>query len=37
LIVLERGRIVQQGPGEEIVKAPVNEFVRKFFQTQMKS
>ena len=36
LIVLERGRIAQHGPGEEIVNAPANEFVRKFFQTQLK-
>ena len=37
LIVLERGRIAQHGPGEEIVNAPANEFVRNFFQTQLKS
>jgi osmoprotectant transport system ATP-binding protein len=37
LIVLEHGRIVQHGPGEEIVKAPANEFVRTFFQTQLKA
>ncbi len=36
LIVLERGRIAQHGPGEEIVNAPANEFVRKFFQTHLK-
>jgi osmoprotectant transport system ATP-binding protein len=37
LIVLERGRIAQHGPGEEIVSAPANEFVRNFFQTQLKA
>src|SRR5262245_496734 len=36
LIVLERGRIVQHGPGPEVVSAPANEFVRNFFQTQLK-
>jgi osmoprotectant transport system ATP-binding protein len=35
LIVLDRGRIVQHGPGEEIVNAPANEYVRNFFQTQL--
>ena len=37
LIVLERGRIAQHGPGEEIVNAPADEFVRNFFQTQLKA
>jgi osmoprotectant transport system ATP-binding protein len=37
LIVLERGRIVQQGPGPEVVNAPADEFVRNFFQTQLKA
>jgi osmoprotectant transport system ATP-binding protein len=37
LIVLERGRIAQHGPGEEIVNAPVDQFVRNFFQTQLKA
>lgn len=36
LIVLEHGRIAQHGPGEEIVGAPANEFVRNFFQAQLK-
>jgi osmoprotectant transport system ATP-binding protein len=36
LIVLERGRIAQHGPGHEIVNAPADEFVRNFFQTQLK-
>jgi osmoprotectant transport system ATP-binding protein len=35
LIVLERGRIAQHAPGDEIVNAPANEFVRNFFQTQL--
>ena len=35
LLVLERGSIAQHGPGQEIVKAPANEFVRTFFQTQL--
>jgi osmoprotectant transport system ATP-binding protein len=37
LIVLHRGRIAQHGPGEEIVNAPADEFVRNFFQTQLKA
>jgi osmoprotectant transport system ATP-binding protein len=37
LIVLDRGRIAQHGPGEEIVSAPTDEFVRNFFQTQLRS
>lgn len=37
LMVLERGRIAQHGPCEEILSAPANEFVRKFFQTQLKA
>ena len=35
LIVLERGRIAQHGPGEEIVNAPANDFVRTFFQSHL--
>jgi osmoprotectant transport system ATP-binding protein len=37
LIVLERGRIVQHGPGEEIVNAPADDFVRNFFRMQLKA
>jgi len=37
LIILERGRIAQHGPGEEIVNEPANEFVRHFFQTRLKA
>ena len=37
LIVLERGRIAQHGPGEEIINAPANDFVRTFFQLQLKA
>jgi ABC-type proline/glycine betaine transport system ATPase subunit len=37
LIVLDRGRIAQQGPGEEIVNAPADELVRNFFRTQLKA
>jgi ABC-type proline/glycine betaine transport system ATPase subunit len=37
LIVLHGGRIAQHGPGEEIVNAPADEFVRTFFQTQLGS
>lgn len=37
LIVLDRGRIAQHGPGEEIVNAPADEFVRNFFRTQLKA
>ena len=37
LIVLDRGRIAQHGSREEIVDAPVDEFVRNFFQTQLKA
>jgi osmoprotectant transport system ATP-binding protein len=35
LIVLDCGRIVQHGPGAEIIQAPANDFVHKFFQTQL--
>lgn len=35
LIVLNRGRIAQHGPREEILQAPADEFVRNFFQTQL--
>src|SRR5262245_34067094 len=37
LIVLDRGRIAQHGPGEEIVNSPADEFVRNFFHTQLKA
>jgi osmoprotectant transport system ATP-binding protein len=37
LAVLDRGRIVQHGPCEEIVNAPATEFVRTFFRTQLES
>jgi len=37
LIVLDHGRIAQHGPGDEIVNAPANEFVRNFFQTQLQA
>jgi osmoprotectant transport system ATP-binding protein len=37
LVVLDRGRIVQNGPCEEIVKAPATDFVRTFFRTQLES
>jgi len=37
LIVLDRGRIAQHGTGPEIVNAPADEFVRKFFQTQLEA
>ncbi len=37
LIVLDHGRIAQHGPGDEIVNAPANEFVRKFFQSQLQA
>ena len=35
LLVLDRGRIAQHGPCEEIVNAPADEFVRKFFRSQL--
>src|SRR5262249_6344360 len=35
LVVLERGRLVQQGTFGEIRDNPVNEFVRGFFQSQL--
>src|SRR5258707_13414330 len=37
LLVLDHGRIAQHGPGDEIVNAPADEFVRKFFQTQLQA
>jgi osmoprotectant transport system ATP-binding protein len=36
LIVLERGRVAQHESGEAILNAPADEFVRNFFQTQLK-
>lgn len=35
MIVLDHGRIVQQGPCEEVVNKPVNDFVRTFFRSQL--
>jgi osmoprotectant transport system ATP-binding protein len=35
LLVLERGRIVQHGTCAEVLDAPVNDFVRTFFQSQL--
>jgi osmoprotectant transport system ATP-binding protein len=35
LMVLDRGRIAQHGPCEEIVNAPTDEFVRTFFRSQL--
>ncbi|HEY7426344.1 MAG TPA: ABC transporter ATP-binding protein [Gemmataceae bacterium] len=37
LIVLERGRLAQQGTFEEILKDPADEFVRNFFQSQLEA
>jgi osmoprotectant transport system ATP-binding protein len=37
LIVLDRGRIAQHGPPEAIVNAPADEFVRNFFQMQLRT
>ena len=37
LIVLDRGRIAQHGTGSVIVNTPANEFVRSFFQMQLKA
>ena len=35
MMVLDRGRIAQHGPCEEIVNAPADEFVRTFFRSQL--
>jgi osmoprotectant transport system ATP-binding protein len=35
LAVLDRGRVAQHGPCEEIVHAPANDFVRTFFRSQL--
>src|SRR5262245_44498610 len=35
LVVLERGRIVQEGPCREVVEQPANDFVRSFFRSQL--
>ena len=35
LLVLDRGRIAQHGPCEEIVTAPTDDFVRTFFRSQL--
>src|SRR6516225_3013644 len=37
LVILERGRVVQQGPCAEVLRAPANEFVRSFFQVQLEA
>lgn len=37
LMVLERGRIVQHGPCQEIVNAPTDIFVRTFFRSQLEA
>jgi osmoprotectant transport system ATP-binding protein len=37
LVVLDRGRMVQHGPCDEIVNAPATEFVRTFFRSQLES
>jgi osmoprotectant transport system ATP-binding protein len=37
LVILERGRVVQHGPCQEVVRAPADEFVRSFFQAQMEA
>ena len=35
LLVLDRGRVAQHGPCEEIAHAPADEFVRTFFRSQL--
>jgi osmoprotectant transport system ATP-binding protein len=35
LVVLERGRVVQEGPCRKVVSNPANEFVRSFFRSQL--
>jgi osmoprotectant transport system ATP-binding protein len=35
LVVLDRGRIAQEGPGREVLARPANEFVRSFFRSQL--
>ena len=35
LVILDHGRVVQQGPWEEVLRAPANDFVRGFFQEQL--
>jgi osmoprotectant transport system ATP-binding protein len=37
LVILDRGRIVQQGACTEVLENPVNEFVRTFFQSQLET
>lgn len=37
LVVLDRGRVVQQGTCTEILDHPANEFVRSFFQSQLET
>jgi osmoprotectant transport system ATP-binding protein len=35
LVVIDRGKVLQHGPCSEVVDAPVNDFVRTFFRSQM--
>jgi osmoprotectant transport system ATP-binding protein len=35
LVILDRGRVVQHGPCEEVLRAPANDFARGFFQEQL--
>jgi osmoprotectant transport system ATP-binding protein len=35
LLVLDHGRVVQQGPCAEVVDNPANDFVRTFFRSQL--
>ena len=37
LVLLDRGRIVQHSPCDEIVKAPATDFVRTFFRSQLEN
>ena len=34
LLVLDHGRIIQNGPCAEVIESPANDFVRDFFRSQ---
>jgi len=37
VVILERGRLIQKGPGPEILKNPANEFVQNFLRSQLQA
>ncbi len=37
LVLIDRGKVLQQGPCKEVIAEPANEFVRNFFRSQMEA